>query len=585
MRVRQKRNIQFKIIFVSVLSVIFAVLCISLSAVLYNAHQTQEQIFRDGKNHLEVLMQQTTTILDQVKQYSLTVSASEDIQQALLHNEHLENKDYNYYVNLQDVFSTTTRYTIVRDDILESISVIDAQNNLYRTDGLYNSMQEERWFKDLKNESVFSGFSGLHMIQKSKNTPAQIKTISYTQKIFSTNTLQNDYIGQLVIHLKYDVLFSMFEESSTLIDNFVILNEKGQIIYQSYGIDPQILATLQDASREGNQFQQSGNQYIVSSSIKNPNWTFIGLISNEVIHKELQDMILLFSGVTLGCLGITLLISIKITQNMTAPLMELVRGMRKVSDGALKTKILVKSGDEIELAANVFNNMVDALNTYFNETILQEREKRNIEIKLLMAQINPHFIYNTLNTIIYLGRDIHAENIITVSRNLIRILQNTIKTDLNQATTINEEIRFIESYISILKFRYDDMVTLVWDIPSELSHCTLPQMLLYPLVENSIYHGILPKKVHGTVTISLRKTDDNLKIVIADDGIGIPAHQIDILSNQLKNKQMVLSTDHIGLLNVHNRVRLLFGTSYGLQVQSTFQEGTTVSLFIPYSSS
>ena len=273
-------------------------------------------------------MQQTSTILDQVKQYSLTISASENIQQALLYNEHLESKDYQYYANLQDVFSATTRYTILRDDILESIFVVDAQNNLYRTYGLYDTIQETSWFKEVKNEAAFSGFSGLYRIQKSKNAPAQIKTVSYTQKIFSTDTLQNNYIGQLVIHLKYDVLFGMFEEKSTLIDSFVVLNEKGQAIYQSANVEPQMLSELQEATRVGNPFEQSGNRYIVSSSIENPNWTFIGLISSEIIRKERRDMILIFFGVTLGCLCITLLISIKITRNITAPLMELVRGMK-----------------------------------------------------------------------------------------------------------------------------------------------------------------------------------------------------------------------------------------------------------------
>jgi two-component system sensor histidine kinase YesM len=281
---------------------------------------------------------------------------------------------------------------------------------------------------------------------------------------------------------------------------------------------------------------------------------------------------------------IMMMIIYPVMNNLTKPLIKLIWGMRRVSKGDLETQIQVNSGDEIEEVSHIFNNMVKDIKNLLEESVLMEKKKRNLAIKMFMYQINPHFIYNTLNSVIYLARKADSPEIVELIKAFVSFLQRTIKSQPEVFSSIENEMRYIDDYLLLLKYRYHDRVDISWQIDGNAQGYRIPQMILYPLVENSIFHGILPATEKGRIRIIVTKEKSDLKLCVEDNGVGIPPQRVEELRQQMASHSLIEEevSDHIGLQNVNNRLKLLFGESNCLNIESVENEGTRVWFLLPY---
>ena len=226
------------------------------------------------------------------------------------------------------------------------------------------------------------------------------------------------------------------------------------------------------------------------------------------------------------------------------------------------------------------NTMIDKINELLEQVKTEQVRLRKAEFELLQAQINPHFLYNTLDAIIWLAEAGDQKRVV----NMVRSLSDFFRTSLNQGKDINsiqEEMLHVRSYLEIQQVRYQDILSYEIDVPQELYQYSIPKITVQPLVENALYHGIKNKRGLGHIIIRGEAKQDYFVLLVQDDGIGIDQARLLQVQSGIQNK-VLTGKDFYGLYNVNERIRLNFGEEYGISIDSVYGEGTEVRIVLPY---
>ena len=239
----------------------------------------------------------------------------------------------------------------------------------------------------------------------------------------------------------------------------------------------------------------------------------------------------------------------------------------------------VETGAELGVFADSLNVMIERINKLLEQIKQEQIHLRKTELELLQLQINPHFLYNTLDTIVWLAEGGDQQKVVE----MVGSLSSFFRTTLNEGrdiVTIRDEIKHVRSYLEIQSVRYQDILEYDIDIPEELEKYTIPKITLQPLVENALYHGIKNKRGLGHIKISGEMMSSYLLLYIEDNGIGIDDKRLKQISDKINNTA-VDDNEVFGLHNVNERIRLKFGNRYGIHVDSTYGIGTQVSVMLP----
>ena len=284
--------------------------------------------------------------------------------------------------------------------------------------------------------------------------------------------------------------------------------------------------------------------------------------------------------VFLSSILIGLLLSLLFTRYLTRPVMRLIDHMEVISSGDFRRNPAIESDDELGIIGRQINEMSSHVSVLMENRIRDEQEKMNLEIKMLQAQINPHFLYNTLDSIKWIATMQHSTGIVRVVSALSSLLKNMAK-GFNEKVTIRQELDFLDNYITIEKIRYIELfdVEITVEDPA-LYHAGIIKLTLQPLVENSIFSGIEPSGKPGLIQIHIYSREQVLYIRVRDNGVGITQEDID---RMLKDTSRV--TKHymsgIGLPNVDRRIKLVYGQEYGLSIESQVGLYTCVTVSLP----
>ncbi len=301
-------------------------------------------------------------------------------------------------------------------------------------------------------------------------------------------------------------------------------------------------------------------------------------------HAEYQDFfidIIRLSVIAFG--GIILLIGILsyyIPLSITQPIIKISEVTDRVAKGDLSVRSNVRTGREVTMLNDSLNSMIDKINELLEQVKKEQIRIRKAEFELLQSQINPHFLYNTLDAIIWLAESGEQKKVVDMVGNL----SDFFRTSLNQGKDIillREEIQHVKSYLEILQVRYQDILQYEIDIPIELEKYMIPKITIQPLVENALYHGIKNKRGTGTISITGKEEKDFFVLQIRDDGIGIEEEKLKQVKKVITENQFSGEAIY-GLYNVNERIRLNFGETYGLSIESTYGQGTVVKIMLPY---
>ena len=287
-------------------------------------------------------------------------------------------------------------------------------------------------------------------------------------------------------------------------------------------------------------------------------------------------LIITFSGI----LVLVVLLSYYIPLSITRPIRKLSEVTDQVAKGNLTVRSDVKTGMEVSILSNSLNTMIDKINELLEQITKEQVRLRKEEFELLQSQINPHFLYNTLDAIIWLAEAGEQKKVVSMVGNLSEFF----RTSLNQGKdiiSIREELQHVRSYLEIQQVRYQDILKYEIQVPKELNKYMIPKITIQPLVENALYHGIKNKRGPGRITVGAKREKEYFVIFIEDNGIGINKERLEQVRNKILYKTSA-GNDIYGLYNVNERIRLNFGEKYGISIESIYGEKTTVSIILPY---
>ncbi|MBQ7370272.1 MAG: sensor histidine kinase [Blautia sp.] len=375
------------------------------------------------------------------------------------------------------------------------------------------------------------------------------------------------------------------ETYSDRIEENLKLDEQYEINLEIWENDVQIVTQLlqesiyQDIYYEVNDLQESHTSYQA--------------VFATMFRATLISMILI--------LGVIAALSYLIPRSITRPIRQISMVTDQVAKGDLSVRSDVYSGEEVSLLSDSLNVMIDKINELLQQVTAEQVRLRKAEFHLLQSQINPHFLYNTLDAIVWLAESGDQKTVVQ----MVGSLSEFFRTSLNQGKdiiSIREELQHARSYLEIQQVRYQDILSYEIDVPEELGKYLIPKITIQPLVENALYHGIKNRRRKGLIRITGRYCEDGdssgekqqetdaqehlpaepsyFCIQVSDDGIGMEEERLKKVRNAVKNR-MDSEDDVYGLYNVNERIRLNFGEACGIRIESTYMEGTTVTVNLP----
>ena len=295
------------------------------------------------------------------------------------------------------------------------------------------------------------------------------------------------------------------------------------------------------------------------------------------VDRAIQMSVVVFALILIG----TVLINRRIVLSITEPISRLCEVTRQAGKGDFAVRAPEGGNDELAVLNQGFNQMVERIGNLVEDIRVEQLNLRATELKLLQAQINPHFLYNTLDTIIWLAEAGQKEQVVMMVSTLSDFFRTTLSKGRDYIT-VKEEATHIRSYLTIQQFRYRDILEYEMDIPEELEEYQILKLTLQPLVENALYHGIKNKRGLGHILVSGKKQGDHLVFTVRDNGKGMDPERLAyvqrLISGELKDED---APSGFGLFNVNQRLQLNYGPEYGLILASEEGEWTEVNVIIP----
>ena len=412
--------------------------------------------------------------------------------------------------------------------------------------------------------------------------------VTYGRVIYSTKSLTP--LGYLIVNMPEESLFKIYSDISLYKDGGIFItdhsgtilsHENKSLLYSQVG--PDYLTFIHNPSDTPFSLRSidGENYYIACKSLNQGQWYLFYQISAYDFEKDFFTLTQIFFVITLVILILTLTVSVFLAKSISDPISKLTLTVQKVQNGNFNIHNDYHSKDEVGLLSDSFNAMIDNTNELIQTIYQKELLKQQAELKYLQFQINPHFLYNTLETINWISRIQGVPEAGEIAKALGDLMREGLRND--DFVTIEREIKNVQNYLLIQKYRYGDKIDVTINIDPSIAQVKTPKFILQPLIENAISHGVDPKIEGGKISIFGGYDGKDIIITIEDDGVGIPPDKLrNLLNENLQKNQENCRHTHIGLLNVHKRLQLSFGSQYGLAIHSEVSVGTVVTIRIPH---
>lgn len=318
---------------------------------------------------------------------------------------------------------------------------------------------------------------------------------------------------------------------------------------------------------------------VVRNRLKTVDWNITCFIPTEYINRDIYNLILIVMGITLVSLLVVVIIVNLLVRTISNPIIALSGKMHQVKDGDFSVRVPVTLQDEIGVLSEVFNEMAERIDELIKTNYLANLRQKEAAIKSLQAQINPHFLYNTMESI----RTLAVLNDDYDTARMIATLGSYLRFKLHGKTrwiNLAGELENVQNYIAIMQMKYDWTIHLHTDTDNNLLRCRIIKLILQPIVENAILHGFDAREEDGIIYIRAKLNEGKLTIEIQDNGCGMDERRLSEIRGILQ-AQGKDDGENIGLKNVYDRIRLEFGEQFGLMVDSSPGNGTTVRLILP----
>ena len=583
----------------------FLVLVIStvVSFLVVSLPSTSHAVIR---NSIDYGLQVNELINDEIDSYiaymeniATFVAEDEDIPHYLFYSLYAgENKDKilgnsNYsavydidreslFIRITDQFRVLMRS---RTDIANIGIIYDEENYIFNdgADRINPNISPDtlHWVRETKQAVGGVSLSASHVQNLVADDYRWVITLSRVIR----NPYTNERQGLFFIDLNYDTISNLCEKSAMGEHGYVfILDAAGNVIYHP---KQQLLYTglIEEEIDKGlscgeDYFITDGRDgclYTMSVSDKT-GWTVVGVSYLDEMMETRRWITWTFFLTAVVLVSVAVLLSGFLADRITLPILKLRESMREVEKGNFeKASVVVTEKNEIGSLGNSFNLMTRKIQELMAQNVEEQKEKRKIELRALQSQINPHFLYNTLDSIIWMAESGENEEVVQMTAALATMMRQSFNNKA-EIVSLEAEIEHVESYLMIQKLRYMDKLNFSVSLEEGIRECPIVKLVLQPLVENAIYHGIRYKNGSGTVRVIAKREGEEIHITVEDDGVGMSEQALQHIFDEHK---VNYNSNGVGVYNVERRLKLYYGNAYGLFYESERNRGTRVLMKIP----
>lgn len=416
--------------------------------------------------------------------------------------------------------------------------------------------------------------------------------------IKSMSSMRN--LGVLVVQVKnweLDSIFNKFQWDNPNSPHFYLVNRNGSILYES-GNEHKLsnLQSVIDPVANSTSLYNSyktdfnGQESLISTyKLKDFDWYIVSVTSWKMLTQEMVDFGIWVAIIMFACVVAALLFFLLFMNRITNSVNRIVRFMRRVETGELNVRVEEKGNDEMTTLAKGFNQLTERVSELIDQVKQEQKQKNMAEMRVLEAQIKPHFIFNTLESINALAIQNEGRKVSQMVYRLGNILRTSIQD--KEEITIREELAYLRSYMEIQKFRFEDLFNFEIDVPDDILNNQILKLTLQPLVENSIQHGFDGITHTGWIRIAAYDDAERIYIDIEDNGLGMSNEQLKKFQYMMSDEQKALlpiadqayNTERrgLGVRSVADRIRIQYGSRYGLFICSAPNMGTIIRCIIP----
>lgn len=489
--------------------------------------------------------------------------------------------------DLQEIKTRFNTLVSSRDDIVR-IAIYDLTGRViassdWNEDDDPGKTRSLLWFKRAYLGEGDFFFTGPHTM---KNGQQADLVITYSQLI-SFGPINTPAIPVvLLIDLNFNTIAEISRSANLYQSGYTyLISNDGTIVYhprQEEIDDGSFVEDIESVEEHvygmyGNHFQ--GKERLINiQTVNQTRWRIVGVIFMDEVMAPLYAFRRYLAAISLLMLILTVIIITIISNRISKPLRELEGAMSAVQRGNFSPTIPDVGYSEIRSLSRSFSMMVSKIDDLMRQVRITEKIKRQRELDALQAKIHPHFLYNTLDSVIWLAESGDSKGVVKLVSALASLFRISIAKG-HDTITLREEFMHVESYLQIQSIRYKDKFTYSMELPEELENSPTIKLIIQPIVENSIYHGIKYLQECGLITIKAEGSEGKIKITVSDNGVGMDEKT---LSSLLSSTAVHSSSGNgIGLANIDERIRLSYGEEYGLSIVSELDIGTTVTITIP----
>ena len=557
------KSIQSSIFCAVSILVLSAVLAVTVVSLRY----TNSSIYENSVMYTQTIIGQLNQNIDSYISYmdniASLVAGSGDAYKYLYSEsgiDALSLKEYNQCrQRLTEQFKTILKG---RSDI-RNIGIVRRENE---SSSLFNNgmstrnqnlkLDTQHWYADAVGKYDHYNLTSSHVQNVISGERPWVITLSRGIRNY---TGEGDSDGVVFIDLNYSAISELCTQNSVGTKGYVfILDQDGNIVYhpqqqQLYNeLQTENISLIMNAKTDVVTAGKGDDEKIYAlSHSETTGWTIVGCMNMSELLKNSRKARSIYVLVALGLIAVALVISSEIARNITFPIQKLRDSMKRVQKGDFSAaEIEVYSDNEIGSLTRSFNVMTHKIQDLMAQNIQEQEQKRKIELKALQSQINPHFLYNTLDSIIWMAEGKKNEEVVLMTASLARLLRQSISIE-NELVTIGQEVEYVRSYLTIQKMRYKDKLEFEINVDPRITHAQIIRLVLQPIVENAIYHGLKYKESKGMLKVHGYELGERIIIDITDDGVGMDEETLKHIYDKHK---VNYHSNGVGVYNVQQRL-------------------------------
>ena len=576
--------------FKSIQSVIFAMVSMLLLgavviATVISMNYTRTSVFENSSLYTQTIIKQMNqnidSYIDYMENISYLVSSNEDVQ-TYLFGDHVGPEVRGRILNQFETILDS------RSDIL-NLGIISENGRMFINDGREMTnpdldIHSQEWYMNALNGSQSSYLSSSHVQHIISGERPWVITLSRGIRNQSSGSTKKEAV--FFIDLNYSAISGLCDQNIVGNQGYAfILDAEGNIVYhpqqqQLYNeLQTENIGLIMESESDTILYGKgSGEKLYTISRSEKTGWTVVDSVRVEELLRKSNEAQSLYILVAAGLVAVALFFSKFIAKNITQPIQKLCESMEKVQEGDFSVSdIVVDSANEIGSLTPSFNVMTHRIQDLMEQNIREQEAKRKSELKALQSQINPHFLYNTLDSIIWMAEGKKNEEVVLMTASLARLLRQSISNE-DEVVSIGQEIEYARGYLTIQKMRYKDKMEYQIDVDPSILNIPLIKLVLQPVIENAIYHGLKYKESKGFLLVRGFPKDGNAVLQVIDDGVGMDEETLEHIYEKHK---VNYRSNGVGIYNVQKRLQLYYGNEYGITYESEVGKGTTATITIP----